>query len=163
SCTIALEYDQTGNGNNAQNSTGATQPAVAIEGSNLNNVVCGTWGNGGNVSLNVVANSATNGLFANGGFASVVSYKTATITNSMRLISKLAGGVGWELSGAYSLGYGYPQFTVDGSGSNGAWVSGSFMPSFGGHIFDVAYNYSSLANAPNVAIDGGALAYQSAT
>lgn len=163
SCTIALEYDQSGNGNGAQNSTVATQPPLTIEGSNLNYAICGTWGNGGNVSLSVIANSATSGLFANGGFASVVSNKTATITNSMRLISKLAGGVGWELSGAYTLGYGYPQFTVDGSGSNGAWVSSSFMPSTGGHIFDVAYNYSSLANAPTLAIDGGPFTYQSAT
>ena len=67
------------------------------------------------------------------------------------------------VSGAYTLGFGYPQFTVDASGSNGAWVSSSFMPSSGGHIFDVSYNYSSLSNVPTLGIDGAPLTYQSAT
>jgi len=163
SCFITTEYDQSGNGNTAHNATSTTQPTVTIESSALNYAVCGTWGNGGNVALTVAGNSSINGLFSNGGFASVVSNKTATLTNAMRLISKLTGGSGWELSGAYSLGYGYPQFTVDASGSNGAWVSSSFMPSSGGHIFDVSYNYSSLTNVPALGIDGGPLTYQSST
>jgi hypothetical protein len=161
SCFIATEYDQSGNGNSAHNGTSSTQPPLFIESSALNYAVCGTWGNGSNISLTVAGNSSINGLFANGGFASVVSNKTATLTNAMRLISKLSSGTGWEYSGAYTLGYGYPQFTVDASGSNGAWVSNSFMPSSGGHIFDVAYSYSSLSNIPTLGIDGSPVTYQS--
>ena len=162
SCFIATEYDQSGNANNARNATAATQPALAIEGSQLNYAVCGTWGNGGNASLTVTQNAATNSLFASGGFVSAVSNKTATITGAMRLLSKAGGGAGWEVSGAFSLGYGYPQFTAYGSAGNGAWVSSTFMPSAGGHIFDVAYSEASLSNTPSFGIDGGALTYQSA-
>jgi len=35
------------------------------------------------------------------------------------------------------------------------------MPSSGGHIFDVSYNYSSLSNVPVLGIDGVPLTYQS--
>jgi Alpha-L-arabinofuranosidase B, catalytic len=163
SCFIVTEYDQSGNGNAAHNGTATTQPTLTIESSALSYSVCGTWGNGGNASLTIAGNSSINGLFSNGGFASAVSNKTATISNAMRLISKLTGGTGWELSGAYTLGYGYPQFSVDASGANGAWVSNSFMPSSGGHIFDVSYNESSLSNLPTLAIDGNPLTYQSST
>ena len=37
------------------------------------------------------------------------------------------------------------------------------MPSAGGHIFDVAYSYASLANVPALGIDGAPRSYQSAT
>ena len=163
SCLIAAEYDQTGNGNTAHNATTTTQPALTIEGPALNYAACGTWGNGGNVSLTVSSNSAINGVFASGGFASAVTNRTATITNSMRLLSKLSGGSGWEISGAYTLGFGFPQFTVDALSTAGAWVSTSLMPSSGGHIFDVAYSYASLSNVPVLGVDGSAATYQSAT
>jgi hypothetical protein len=163
SCFISIEYDQSGNSNNAVNTTLANQPPLALESSSLNYATCGTWTNGSNIALDVAANSSINNLFANGGYISAISNKTSTITNSMRLISKLSGGSGWELSGAYSLGYGYPQFSIDGSTSNGAWVSASFMPSFGPHIFDVNYSYSNLNNAPTVSIDGASLAFQTST
>ena len=163
SCFIATEYDQTGNGNTAHNATTTTQPALTIEGAALNYAACGTWGNGGAVSLTVNSNSSINGVFASGGFASVVSNRTATITNSMRLLSKLSGGSGWEMSGAYTLGFGFPQFTVDALSTNGAWVSSSLMPTTGGHIFDVAYSYASLSNLPVLGVDGAPAAYQSAT
>lgn len=163
SCFITTEYDQSGNGNPARSSSADTQPTLTIEGVGLNYAVCGTWGNGGNVSLTVSANAAINNLFASGGFASIVSNKTATITNSMRLLSKLSGGSGWELSGAYSSGYGYVQFTLGASAVNGAWVSSSLMPSVGGHIFDVSYSYGSQSNFPALGIDGAAQPYQSAT
>lgn len=161
SCFIATEYDQSSNANNARNTTPATQPQIVIEGSTLNYAVCGAWGNGGNANLVVTSNSAMNGLFATNGFASVVATRTAAISNSMRLVSKVAGGTGWEVSGSYSLGFGFPQFTVDATGSNGAWVSSNLMPSSGGHIFDVAYSYASLSNVPKMGIDGSALSYQS--
>ena len=162
-CFITTEYDQSGNANNARNITAATQPQIVIEGSNLNFAVCGVWGNGSNANLAVTANSAINGLFSTNGFASAVATRAAAITNSMRLISKVAGGTGWELSGAYSLGFGFPQFTIDASSTNGAWISSTLMPSSNGHIFDVAYNYSTLSNLPTIGIDGGALSYQSST
>ena len=161
SCFITTEYDQSGNANNARNTTAATQPQLLIEGSSLNFAVCGAWGNGSNANLVVTANTATSGLFATNGFASTVATRTAAITNSMRLISTIAGGTGWELSGSYSLGFGYPQFTVDASSANGAWVSSNLMPSSAGHIFDVAYNYSTLSNLPSVGIDGNAQTFQS--
>ncbi len=163
SCFITTEYDQSGNGNAAQNSNASTQPTVTIEGTALNYAVCGTWGNGGNVALTAIANSSINGLFANGGFVSAVASKTQTITNAMRLLSRISGGSGWEISGSYSLGFGYPQFTVDASVTNGAWVSSSLMPSSGGHIFDVAYSYASLANVPVLGIDGNVESFQSST
>jgi hypothetical protein len=161
-CSIATEYDQTGNSNNARNTVATTQPALTIEGSALNYAVCGTWGNGGNALLTVAQNTAINGLFSTGGFASVVQNKTATITNAMRLLSKSSAGSGWELSGGLTLGYGYPQFTSYASSVNGAWISSAAMPS-GGHIFDVAYNYASLANVPNFGVDGSSSSYQSST
>ncbi|MDE3176677.1 MAG: hypothetical protein KGM15_11305 [Pseudomonadota bacterium] len=163
SCFITMEYDQSGNSNNAANATSATQPQIVIEGSNLNFATCGVWGNGGNANLTVTSNSAMNGLFATSGFASAVTSRTAAISNSMRLMSKVAGGTGWELSGSYALGYGFPQFTMDASGTVGAWVSSTLMPTSGGHIFDVAYNYASLSNLPALGVDGGAQSYQSST
>ena len=163
SCFITIEYDQSGNGNPARNTNAATQPALSFEASGLNYAVCGTWGNGGNVSLTVGANSSINGLFAAGGFASVVSTRTATITNAMRLLSKVSGSTGWEISGAYALGYGYPQFTLDASGVSGAWVSSSAMPSSGGHIFDLAYSYASQSNVPTIGVDGASASLQSST
>jgi len=163
SCFIVTEYDQSGNGNPARNTTAATQPALVIEGSALNYAVCGTWGNGGNVSLTVSGNSAINNLFAAGGFASVVSNKTAAITGSMRLLSRLSGSSGWELSGAYTLGYGFPQFTIEASGGNGAWISSSLMPTAGGQIYDVSYSYGAQSNAPALGVNGAAAAYRSAT
>jgi hypothetical protein len=162
-CFISTEYDQSGNGNSARNTNAATQPTVVIEGSGLNFSVCGTWGNGSNTSLTVNSNSSTNGLFASGGFASVVSNKTATITNSMRLISKLSGTTGWELSGAYTAGYGYPQFTIDATTTNGAWVLSTAMPASGAQIFDMNYNYSALLNLPTIGINGGAATFQVST
>src|SRR5206468_8635276 len=69
SCFITTEYDQSGNANNARNTTAATQPAVAIEGAAMNYAICGVWGNGGNVNLAVTSSFAINGLFAGGGFA----------------------------------------------------------------------------------------------
>jgi hypothetical protein len=163
SCYITTEYDQSGNANVARNTATATQPALTIEGSGLNYAACGTWGNGGNAFLSVTQNGSINGLFANGGFASVVQNKTATITNAMRLLSKAGGGTGWELSGGLSLGYGYPQFTQYASSVNGAWVSSTLMPSTGGHIFDVSYSYASLANVPGLGVDGAAASYQTPT
>jgi hypothetical protein len=163
SCFITTQYDQSGNANNAQNSNASTQPALTIEGSALNYAVCGVWGNGSNIALDVIANSSINGLFAGGGFVSVVSNKTASITNAMRLISRVSGGAGWEISGSYALGFGYPQFTMDASITDGEWVSSSLMPSSGGHIFDVAYNYASLSNIPAFGIDGIAQSFQSST
>lgn len=163
SCFIATQYDQSGNGNVARNATAATQPALTVEGSALNYAVCGTWGNGGNALLTVTTNSSINGLFGSGGFVSAVSNKTAAITNAMRLLSKVSGSSGWEISGAYSLGFGYPQFTMDATGTNGAWVSSSLMPSTGGHIFDVAYNSALLANVPTLGVDGAAASFQSST
>ena len=163
SCFITTEYDQSGNNNSASNSNTSTQPALTFEGSALNYAVCGTWGNGGNVILTVAANSSISNLFASGGFASAVSNKTQTITNAMSLLSRIAGGSGWEISGSLTLGFNYPQFTMDASGANGAWVSSRLMPSSGGHVFDVAYNYSSLSNVPTIAIDGSALPFQSST
>lgn len=162
SCFIAIEYDQSGNANHARNATAATQPALTLEGAAMNYAACGVWGNGSNVSLTVNQNLASNGLFASGGFASAVSNKTATITGAMRLLSKAGGGTGWEVSGAFSAGFGYPQFTQYASTTNGAWVSSSLMPSAGGHIFDVAYNSASLANTPGLGIDGSPLGFQSA-
>ena len=163
SCFIVTEYDQSGNGNPARNAAAATQPALVIEGSALNYAVCGTWGSGGNASLTVSENSTVNNLFATGGFASVVSNKTAAITNSMRLLSRLSGGSGWEISGAYSSGYGYPQFTIDASGGNGAWVSSALMPSTGAQIYDVSYSYGSQSNIPSLGVNGATASYQSAT
>ncbi len=81
----------------------------------------------------------------------------------MRLLSKLAGGAGWEISGAYALGFGYPQFTLDATGVNGAWVSSALMASSGGQIVDVAYSYASLSNVPALGVNGAAASYQSAT
>jgi hypothetical protein len=161
-CYIVTEYDQSYNNNNATNATASNQPALNIEGS-LNYSLCGVWGNGSNISLSVNSNSAINALFASGGFASIVTSQRALPSNAMRLLSKTSGSTGWELSGAYSLGFGYPQFTVDASGTNGSWVSSTLMPSNGGHIFDVTYNYASLSNIPTLAIDGVALSYQSTT
>ena len=163
SCFVAAEYDQSGNGNPARNATMATQPALVIEGSALNYAVCGTWGNGGNASLTVSANSAINNLFATGGFASVVSNKTAAITNSMRLLSRLSGGTGWEISGAYTAGYSFPQFTIDASGGNGAWVSSSVMPTTGAQIYDLSYSYGSQSNIPVLAVNGATQSFQIAT
>jgi hypothetical protein len=163
SCFITIEYDQSGNSNHARNATNATQPALTIEGSGLNYATCGVWGNGSNFSLTVTQNTSLNNLFLAGGFASVVQNKTATITNANRLLSKASGSAGWELSGAFALGYGYPQFINYASTTNGVWISSTFMPSAGGHIFDVTYNDASLSNVPTFGIDGGALSYQSAT
>jgi hypothetical protein len=163
SCFIATEYDQTGNGNSAHNSNASTQPALAIEGSGLNYAVCGTWGNGGSASLTINSNTSINGVFASGGFVSAVTNRTATITNAMRLVSKLSGGAGWEISGAYTLGFGYPQFTLDATGVNGAWVSSTPMPSSGGQIIDVALSYASLSNVPALGVNGASAVYQSAT
>jgi hypothetical protein len=162
-CFIATEYDQSGNANPARNTNALTQPAVTIEGSALNYAVCGTWGNGGNVALTVNGNSSINSLFSSGGFASVVSNKTAAISNAMRLLSKVSGSTGWELSGAYTLGYGYPQFTVDASAANGAWVSSSAMPSTGAQIFDISYSYASLANIPSLGANGVSATFQAST
>jgi hypothetical protein len=162
-CYITTEYDQTGNSNHARNAVAATQPVLTIEGPGLNYAACGVWGNGGNALLTVTQNGSINGLYSTGGFASVVHNKTATITNSMRLLSKAGGGSGWEVSGGLSLGYGYPQFTTYASSVNGAWVSSTSMPSTGGHIFDVAYSYGSLANIPGFGVDGSAVSYQSST
>jgi hypothetical protein len=163
SCFIATEYDQSGNGNPARNTNAVTQPAVTIEGAGLNYAACGTWENGGNVALTVSGNSSINSLFASGGFASVVSNKTAAINNAMRLLSKVSGSTGWELSGAYTLGYGYPQFTVDASAASGAWVSSSVMPATGAQIFDVSYSYASLANIPSFGANGVSAVFQSST
>ena len=164
SCVIVTEYDQSGNGNNATNATTTTQPALTIEGSALSYAVCGTWGEGGNVLLTVSNNSSINNLFNSGGFVSVVQNKTATIVQHDRLISKVNGSnQGWELSGSFSLGSGYPQFTNRATTTNGAWVSSTAMPSTGGHVFDVSYNDASLASVPATAIDGSSLSYQSAT
>lgn len=163
SCYIVTEYDQSGNGNPARNPTPATQPTLVTEGSALNYAVCGTWGNGGNASLAVNANSAVNNLFATGGFASVVSNKSAAITNSMRLLSRLSGSLGWEISGAYTAGNSFPQFTIDASGGNGVWVSSSAMPPTGAQIYDVSYSYGSQSNIPTLGVNGAATSYQSAT
>jgi hypothetical protein len=163
SCFIVTEYDQSGNGNPARNTTTATQPALAIEGAALNYAVCGTWGNGGNAQLTVSSNSSINGLFQAGGFASLVTNRTASITNAMRLLSKTSGSTGWEFSGGFSLGFGYPQFTVYATSTNGAWVGSAVMPLAGGHIFDIAYSYGSASNVPTLAFDGSAQGFQSST
>ena len=160
-CFIAVEYDQSGNGNGARNATASTQPAITIEGASLNYAVCGTWGAGGSAQLTAPSNSATNNLFAGGGFASVVQNKTAALTSSFKLLSRIAGGSGWELSGAYSLGFGYLQFTVDGA-TAGAWVSSALISATGVHIYDVAYSYATSGVTPTVAMDGSALSFQSA-
>ena len=161
SCYIVTEYDQSGNGNVARNTTAATQPALVIEGSALNYAVCGTWGDGGNTSLAVSANSAINNLFSSSGFASVVANKTTAITNSMRLLSRLSGSSGWEISGAYTAGYGFPQFTMGATSGFGQWVSSSAMPATGARIYDVSYNYALLSNVPTLGVNGVAASYQS--
>ena len=161
SCYIDAEYDQSSNGNPARNATAATQPAVVIEGSGLNYAVCGAWGNASNVSLTAPASSAINNLFSAGGFVSVVANDVSSLTNSDRLISRISGSTGWEISGAYSAGFGYPQFTIDASGTNGAWVAATQFPTSGGHIFDLAYNYSGGSAVPALAVNGSPYAYQS--
>ena len=163
SCFIVTEYDQSGNGNPAHNASTATQPSLTIEGPALNYAVCGTWGDGGNASLTVGANAAVNNLFSTGGFASAVTNKTAAITNAMRLMSRVSGGSGWEISGAYTLGFGFPQFTISATGGNGAWVSSTAMPSTGGQIYDISYSYASLSNIPALGVNGVTSSYQSAT
>jgi hypothetical protein len=162
SCYIVTEYDQSGNGNVARNTNASTQPALVIEGAALNYALCGAWGNGGNASLTVSANSAINNLFFSAGFASVVSNKTATITNSMRLLSRLSGSSGWEISGAYTSGYGFPQFTIGATGGSGQWVSSSPMPATGAQIYDLSYNYTLLSNVPALGVNGVSASYQNA-
>lgn len=160
-CYIAIEYDQTGNGNHAKNATFGNQPIVVMESSVMNYSICGAWGNGSNVSLNVSANNSINNFFSAGGFVSAVSNRTANITNSMRLLSKVSSGSGWEISGSYTLGYGYPQFTIDASSVNGAWVGSVSMPLTGAHIFDIIYSNSSPSNVPSLGVDGSLQTFQS--
>ena len=159
-CYIAIEYDQSGGNNNAANGTASTQPQVVFD-TAVNYSICGLWGSASNISLTVTANSSINNLFLTGGFLSFVGDRTAAITNAARYVSKVASSSGWELSGAYSAGFGYPQFTVDASAANGAWISSTLAPSLGGHIFDVNYSYSSLSNLPTLGLDGGAQSFQS--
>ena len=161
SCFIAVEYDQSGNGQAARNATAATQPQMVIESAALNYAVCGAWGNASNVSLTANASSAINNLFSVGGFASVVTNMTATPSSADRLLSRLSGSTGWELSGAYTAGFRFPQFTLDASVTNGAWVSATAFPTSGGQIIDLAFNYSISGSAPALAVNGGAYAYQS--
>ena len=161
SCFIAQEYDQSGNGNPARNTSTATQPVILIEGAGLNYAICGTWGNASNISLTATANSSINNLFSAGGFVSVVANDTAPLTNADRLISRVSGSTGWEISGAYTAGFGYPQFTLDASSANGSWVASTPFPTSGGHIFDLAYNYSIGSAVPALAVNGSPYAYQS--
>ena len=161
-CFIAKEYDQSGNGNPALNATAATQPAVVTE-AGLGYAVCGAWGNASNINLSAPASSSINNLFTTGGFVSVVTNNTAIPTNADRLISRVSGLTGWEISGAYTAGFGFPQFSLYASGVNGAWVASTSFPSSGGHIFDVAYNYSIASAVPALAANGAAYSYQSTT
>lgn len=161
SCSIAIEYDQSGNGQPARNVTAATQPPVMIEGAGLNYAVCGAWGNASNFSLTVNASSVINNLFSVGGFVSVVTNQTATPTSADRLLSRVSGASGWELSGALTAGFRFPQFNLGASVANGAWVSATAFPPSGGQIFDVAFNYSIAASAPTLSNNGSAYTYQS--
>jgi hypothetical protein len=161
SCFIALEYDQSGNGQPARNVTASTQPAVVIEGAGLNYAVCGVWGNASNVSLTVNASTTINNLFGVGGFVSVVTNNTATPTSADRLLSRVSGSTGWEISGAITAGFRFPQFTLDASVTNGAWVSATPFPSSGGLIFDIVFNYSIPSSSPAFAINGLTSANQS--
>jgi hypothetical protein len=161
SCFIDEEYDQSGNGNPARNTNAATQPTVVIEGVGLDYAVCGGWGNASNISLTASASSAINNLFSAGGFVSIVTNDTAAPTSADRLISRVSGSTGWEISGAYTAGFGFPQFTLDASTTTGAWVASTAFPSSGGHIFDLAYDYAIGGSLPAFAVNGSAYAYQS--
>ena len=86
----------------------------------------------------------------------MVRNRTAAITNSMRLLSKVSGGSGWEISGAYTFGFGFPQFTVDALGHERRMGFVFAHAASGGHIFDVAYSYASLSIVPALGVDGGA-------
>lgn len=160
SCFIAAEYDQSGNGQPARNTVAATQPPIIVEGASLNYAVCGGWGNASNISLTANASAAINNLFSVGGFASVVTNITAVPTSADRLLSRISGSTGWEISGAYTAGFRFPQFTLDASTTSGAWISATAFPSSGGQILDLAFNYSIPSSAPALAVNGGAYAYQ---
>jgi hypothetical protein len=152
---VAKLYDQTNRGNHAVQVTTALQPQLNLSVAALNNRPGMQFGNASAVCQVTVANAVYNNVFANGGWWNLVANWTGTVTALDFLMAKAQPAFRMNSTGSGNIGF---AFTIQATTTAGQWSSAaSVVP--GAHIFDVAYNSSSLSNLPTISIDGSALSF----
>lgn len=145
-CTVALAYDQSGNGLNQSNSTVASQPGLNIAETAMNFRSTMQW-----ATASALTGGSQTNLFATGGYCAMAVNQNSN-NEPNRLLSKLSGDVGWDWrsnpSGTNPL-----TFDIGATTSNGVWVTTAAL-SIAPHVYDVQYNSSSIANNPTLGVDG---------
>lgn len=142
--TTVIEYDQSANVNNLNQSTGASQPAITFQQASLNGRTTAQFGDGGAVALPTVSTFAY--PYASGGFYSVVVNQTAPTVTGDRLYNTTGGSISTTAVTRVLT------FNQTFNTTSGVWTIPAI--SNGAHIIDLQYNDSSVANNPVLGLDG---------
>jgi hypothetical protein len=153
-CKVNEAYDQSGNANNANQSTVASQPVLTLVDSNLGNRPSMAFVGAGAVALVVTQAATINNVWAAGGYATMVVNQTAPV-NPDRLIYKSNGSsLGWDFrqSAVTSVQL---ELVQDASTSNALFTDATSETN-APHVIDIQYNNSASTNVPIISVDGTA-------
>lgn len=142
--TTVIEYDQSANVNNLNQSTGASQPAITFQQASLNGRTTAQFGDGGAAALPTVSTFAY--PYASGGFYSVVVNQTAPTVTGDRLYNTTGGSISTTAVTRVLT------FNQTFNTTSGVWTIPAI--SNGAHIIDLQYNDSSVVNNPVLGLDG---------
>ncbi len=154
-CTVRTMYDQSGNANDAIQTTGANQPTFVLNDTRINNRSDVLFGELATTGL-VVASSATiDDIWSLGGYVNIF-YSRVGGPLLDRLLYKAsavfpATGTGWEFSNDRSFHGGLSLVQLAGT-TDGQWEIGG--QSFEPQIYELQYDSSDLANVPTFSSNG---------
>lgn len=142
---VSTLYDQSGNANNMTDATLISQPSLTLSDAVLGARPAMQFGDAGAAGLSVAASSSTNGIFTAGGFMIAVVNQTGNPTTTDRIVNKTSAI--WQYNSAAGI-----QFQQGAATTTGGWQIA--LPATGGHVLDMRYSASSVANVPTMATDG---------
>lgn len=146
-CTVATEYDQSGNTNNAVNATVANQPPIAADAS-LGGRYVGQWTDASAVVLSVTSAASIDQLFATSGYLSVAARAIGNPpTAADRLIYKQNWDVRYNAGSTTTM-----SFNQGAATTSGAWITPA--NGIGGRIYDVQYSSALNTNIPTFGSNG---------
>ncbi len=158
-CTVRTMYDQSGNANNAVQTTEANQPAFVLTDPQINNRSAVLFGDLSNKALVVTSSATIDDIFAAGGYINM-AYSRVGSGQLDRLLYKAsaawpATGVGWEWRNATPFN-GHLAFIQLASTTDGDWETADGIGFLHGRLYEIQYNSSSVTNVPTIGVDGTA-------
>lgn len=152
SCKVKTAYDQSGNTNNCTQTTVASQPVLAYQGSSiLGNRPVMTFGDAGAVALPCGTGSTIGNVFTGGGWVGAVGNETGNTTVADRIAWKGGSGNGWDFLFAASAA-GAVELLQGASTSGGTWAYNAVGN--GNNVYEAYYSNSSLSNVPTLKANG---------